>query len=82
MNELAFRLSDAQIAQFIAHGYTTITPDLPTEFHAEIYAQHEEIFERVGNPGNNLLPRIPGVRQIFEHPSVVGALKSVVGDDY
>ena len=82
MNDLAFRLSDAQMAQFIAHGYTTITPDLPTEFHAEIYAQHEEIFEREGNPGNNLLPRIPGVRQIFEHPSVVGALKSVGGDDY
>lgn len=82
MNDLAFRLSDAQMAQFIAHGYTTITPDLPTEFHAEIYAQHEEIFEREGNPGNNLLPRIPGVRQIVEHPSVVGALKSVVGDDY
>ena len=82
MNDLAFRLNDTQMAHFLAHGYATITPDLPDEFHTEVYAQHEEVFEREGNPGNNLLPRIPMVRQIFEHPSVVGALKSVIGDDY
>ena len=78
----AFRLTDAQMAQFIAHGYITITPDLPAEFHAEVFAQHEEIRTREGNPGNNLLPRIPLVRQVFDHPSVVGALQSVVGTDY
>jgi len=82
MTDQAFRLSDAQMAQFLAHGYITITPDLPAEFHAEIFARHEEVFEQEGNPGNNLLPRIPLVRQVFDHPSVVGALQSVVGDDY
>ena len=82
MSEQAFRLNDAQMAQFIAHGYVTITPDLPAAFHADIFAQHEEVFAKEGNPGNNLLPRIPLVRQIFDHPSVVGALKSVAGDDY
>ena len=82
MTSQAFRLTDAQMAQFIAHGYITITPDLPAEFHAEVFAQHEEIRTREGNPGNNLLPRIPLVRQVFDHPSVVGALQSVVGADY
>ncbi|MFT5089140.1 MAG: hypothetical protein ACI8PG_003507 [Planctomycetota bacterium] len=82
MPDQAFRLTDAQMAQFIAHGYVTITPDLPAAFHAEIFAQHEEVFAKEGNPGNNLLPRIPLVRQIFDHPSVVGALKSILGDDY
>jgi len=47
------------MAQFIAHGYLTITPDLPPAFHAEVFAQHQEVFEKEGNPGNNLLPRIP-----------------------
>ena len=82
MTDQAFRLDDAQMAQFIAHGYVTITPDLPGEFHAEVFAKHEEVFAKEGNPGNNLLPRIPLVRQVFDHPSVVGALKSVAGDDY
>ncbi len=82
MSEQAFRLSDAQMAQFIAHGYITIAPDLPAALHAEIFAKHEEVFAKEGNPGNNLLPRIPLVRHIFEHPSVVGALQSVVGEDY
>ena len=82
MTSQAFRLTDAQMAQFVAHGYITITPDLPAEFHAEVFAQHEEIRTREGNPGNNLLPRIPLVRQVFDHPSVVGALQSVVGTDY
>lgn len=82
MTEQAFRLDDAQMAEFIARGYITITPDLPAALHSEIFAKHEEVFAKEGNPGNNLLPRIPLVRQVFEHPSVVGALKSVVGDDY
>ncbi|MBT5059558.1 MAG: phytanoyl-CoA dioxygenase [Gemmatimonadetes bacterium] len=82
MTDPAFRLNDAQMAQFIAHGSVTITPDLPGEFHDEVFARHEEVFAKEGNPGNNLLPRIPLVRQIFDHPTIVGALKSVVGEDY
>mgnify|MGYP006424153523 CR=1 FL=1 len=82
MSEFDHRLTDAQMAQFITHGYVTITPDLPRQLHDEIYARHEEVFEKEGNPGNNLLPRIPLVRQIFDASEVVGALRSVVGDDY
>ena len=43
-----FRLTDAQMASFIAHGHITVTPDLPREFHAEVFAQHEEVFEKEG----------------------------------
>ena len=75
-------LTDAQMASFIAHGHITITPDLAPDFHAEIFAQHEEVFEKEGNPGNNVLPRIPLIRQVFEAPIVQGALRSIVGDDY
>ncbi len=82
MSDQAFRLTDAQMARFIAHGYITITPDLPPAFHAEVFAQHQEVFEKEGNPGNNLLPRIPLVRKVFEDAAVVGALKSTAGEDY
>ena len=70
------------MAQFIAHGYVTVTPNLPAEFHADVFAHHEEVFAKEGNPGNNLLPRIPLIREVFTDPVVRGALRSVVGDDY
>ena len=82
MPDRTFRLTDGHMAQFVAHGHITVMPDLPREFHEEVFAKHEEVFGKEGNPGNNLLPRIPCIRQIFDHPAVVGALKSVVGDDY
>ncbi len=82
MTDQEYRLSDAQMAQFIVNGYVTITPDLPAEFHAEVFAKHEEAFAAEGNPGNNLLPRIPLLRQVFEDPLTVGVLQSVVGEDY
>ena len=82
MSNNSHRLTDSQMAQFIAHGYLTITPDLPPEFHAEVFAKHEEVFAKEGNPGNNLLPRMPLVGEIFADPAVVGALQSTAGDDY
>ena len=82
MPEQDYRLNDGQMARFIAHGHVTVTPDLPAEFHQEVFDRHQEVFDSEGNPGNNLLPRIPQVRRVFDDPAVVGALQSVVGGDY
>ena len=76
------RLTDTQMASFITRGYITVTPDLSPDFHANVFAQFEQVFEKEGNPGNNLLPRLPSVRQIFDAPIVRGALQSLLGDDY
>ncbi|MEO2003685.1 MAG: HEAT repeat domain-containing protein, partial [Candidatus Poribacteria bacterium] len=35
-----------------------------------------------GNPGNNVLPRIPALREVYCHPVVDGALRSILGDGY
>ena len=35
-----------------------------------------------GNPGNNILPRVPLLQDILDHPAVVGALTSILGPDY
>lgn len=82
MPEKTNLLDDEQMARFIARGHVTLTPDLPAEFHQEVFERHQEVFDSEGNPGNNLLPRIPQVRRVFEDPAVVGALQSVVGEDY
>ena len=35
-----------------------------------------------GNLGNNILPRIPLIQRVFDHPALVGALTSLLGPDY
>ena len=53
---------------FIADGYTVVKTDLPEDFHQSIYRQLEGLLATEGNPGNNLLPCIPDLQQVFDQP--------------
>ena len=75
-------LNDGEIQRFIVDGCMTVHADYPPSFHANIYDQIETVFEKEGNPGNNILPRIPQIGQVFEHPNVKGALTSLLGPGY
>ena len=76
------KLDDAQMKQFIREGYVMLKTGLPPEFHAALFDQTVEVFEKEGNPGNNLLPRMPAVGKVLADPAVAGALASVLGPDY
>ena len=76
------KLTDRQMQDFIRTGYVLVKPNLPDEFHQAIFRQTESVFETEFNPGNNLLPRIPALRNIFDDPVVSGALTSVLGPSY
>ncbi|MBT7099917.1 phytanoyl-CoA dioxygenase, partial [Candidatus Poribacteria bacterium] len=76
------RLTDAQMRQYIADGYIALDVGLPRSFHDDVYATTHDVFEKEGNPGNNVLPRIPALREVYGHPVVDGALRSVLGDGY
>ena len=67
-------LSETQMRDFIVNGYISLKPDLPESFHREVYETTEKAFERVGNPGNNILPMVPQLQQVFDHPQISGAL--------
>ena len=82
MVDKAYLLSDEDIRDFIVNGYIQIQADFPTDLHGHIYQQIEEVLAKEGNPGNNLLPRIPDIQRVFEHPRVCGALTSLLGPDY
>ena len=82
MVDKAYLLSDEEIRDFIVSGYIQIQTDFPTDLHGHIYQQIEEVLAKEGNPGNNLLPRIPDIQRVFEHPKVCGALTSLLGPDY
>ena len=75
-------LNDQRMQAFIRQGYVVLKPDFPPEFHACIYQRVESTIEQSGNPGNNLLPRIPEVHDILTHPTVHGALTSLLGSTY
>ena len=75
-------LTDEQVQQFIVNGYLTVHADYPLSFHEGVRQQIDEVLEDEGNPGNNILPRIPAIGRVFEHPAVAGALTSLLGPGY
>jgi len=75
-------LNDEQVQKFIADGYLQVQADYPDPFHKDVYQQIETVFDEEGNLGNNILPRIPQIGQVYEHPNVKGALTSLLGPGY
>ena len=75
-------LSDEQMRSYVVNGFISVKTALPPEFHEDVYERTDQIFRKEGNPGNNLLPRLPEIRRVFEDPIVVGALTGLLGANY
>ena len=75
-------LTEAQLRQFVSHGYVVLKTDFPAEFHDAMSHRIQEVMKKEGNPGNNILPRVPEVQDVFNHPVIRGALGSVLGPDH
>jgi hypothetical protein len=75
-------LSDQQIQQFIRDGYLLVRADGCEPLHAHIRQKVDRVFEEEGNVGNNLLPRVPEIRQVLADPAIHGALTSLLGPGY
>ncbi|MCE2396074.1 hypothetical protein J4G02_16035 [Candidatus Poribacteria bacterium] len=82
MIDKKYLLTDDQMRHFIVNGYVIVNTDLPASFHDFIYERTDTVFEKEGNPGNNLLPRIPEIQTVFDDKWVIGGLISVLGEDY
>ena len=59
-----------------------LRPDFSGAFHERVYEQLAKVIANGGNPGNNVLPRVPELQQVLDHPKVHGALHSILGPDY
>ena len=75
-------LDDAQMRHFIDQGYITLTTALPRSYHDELWSTLEQVISAEGNPGNNLLPRVPEIARVLADPHVTGALTSILGPGY
>jgi len=76
------KLTEAQMRHFVSHGYVVLKTDFSGEFHAAMSKRIQEVMAKEGNPGNNILPRVPEVQEVFRHPVIRGALSSVLGPEY
>ena len=76
------KLNDAQMGQYLRDGYVTVQTGLPAEFHSDLFQKTAEVFEKEGNPGNNILPRLPEVGRVLTDPAVAGVFAGILGDDY
>lgn len=75
-------LDDRQMQRFIRDGYITLQTKLPAELHQSIHAQIEHLFAHEGNPGNDILPKVPDLYQVLDAPLTRGALASILGPEY
>ena len=75
-------LSDQEMQRFIRDGYISFKVNLPPAFHKVLYDKTEQMFASIGNPSNNLLPRLPEIQQVFIDPTFKGAMVSILGPDY
>ncbi len=82
MSDQANLLTDDQMRAYVRDGYVTVKADYPAETHASIYDQLEFALQNEWNPGSNILPRVPDLQDILDHPNVAGALTSISGPGY
>lgn len=82
MLDAQYLLTDDQMRQFISHGYVVLKTDFSREFHETMSRKIVEVMAKEGNPGNNILPRVPEIQEAFDHPAVRGALTSVLGQNF
>ncbi len=74
-------LSDVDLQDFIIRGYRVVQPTASADLHGELHRQVEGVLA-TGNPGNELIDRIPLLHQLFADPAVDGALTSIMGSGY
>ena len=83
MVDKQYLLRDDAMQNFITNGYVVVKPALPPDFHKSVFQQTLGIVEKGGNLGNNnLLLKVPMLQQVFDDPTVHGALASILGQNY
>ena len=74
-------LTDQQVQDYLTHGYLVLRTGHPAAFHRRILRQISTLYATEGNPGNEILPRVPDLYRILRDPVVDGAPRSPLGAD-
>ncbi len=79
MIDKKYLLTDVEVAEFIVNGYHIVEPDLSEGLNERIAQQLDALDD---NPGDAITDAVPELRQVLEHPAVVGVLISLLGHEY
>ena len=72
-------LTDVEMACFLVNGYHMVEPVLPAGLNERVAEQLDSL---TANPGDDITETVPELWRVLEHPSVRGALISLLGEDY
>ena len=72
-------LTDDEVVTFVIKGYHVVETDFPRAFHKNIF---DKIAALPSNPGDGILDAAPELHQIYAHPTVRGALISLLGANF
>ena len=74
-------LTTAQLDEFLERGCLILSAsEVPPEAHARIYARCRALAD--DNPANGIFACVPELGAVFDSPTVAGALRSVLGENY
>ena len=76
------KLNAAQIGQYLRDSSVTVETGLPAEFQQNLLRKTDKVFEKHGDPGNNLLARQPKIGKLLSDSAVAGVFVSILDDDY
>ncbi len=67
-----YLLTDEQMTQFITKGYLVLQNDLSQQLHENVMKRIYNVIHEEGNPGNNILPRVPTFSSFSTHQPFAG----------
>ena len=82
MSKKPFLLNDDQMQRFVRDGYIALQVGMPVDYNEALCARVDHILDTEGNPGNNIIPRVPELQDLLDNPVLQGALLSVLGSGY
>lgn len=75
-------LRRSEMRQFVEQGYLTVKTALPPDFHRGMRRSIDRIFAEEGNPGNDILPKMPDLWHVLRDQEVDRVLRGVLGPGY
>jgi hypothetical protein len=76
------RLSDRDLARFVEQGFLQVDSGIDASVHRHIHQQIGQVFAQEGNPGNDILAKVPELWQVLEAAPLKRVLEGVLGPDY
>ncbi|MBT5872290.1 MAG: hypothetical protein HOH43_02630 [Candidatus Latescibacteria bacterium] len=82
MGDTGFFLDDVDMQRYLMDGFISTHTCHEASFHARIYDQIDSLYTTEGNPGNNILAKVPDLYGIMRDSAVDHALQSLLGQRY